>query len=136
VEQQRLSPWATLAPDLAGRLDQLVHSVGHLAEVVGQQQGNMRQAGAAQQVPSLQQQAAAAGLAAAQPPQAATARADERSPGSGKAQVVPALYSSSSSKAQVVQVVPALYSGKVKTVDDAVQVRCHGWRWNAAACTR
>jgi len=51
VEQQRLSPWATLAPDLAGRLDQLVDSVGHLAEVVSQQQGNM-QAGAAQQVPT------------------------------------------------------------------------------------
>ena len=107
VEQQRLSPWATLAPDLAGRLDQLVDSVGHLAEVVSQQQGNM-QAGAAQQVP-MQQQAAAAGLAAAQPPQAATARDAERSPRSSKAQVVPALYSS-----------------KVKTVDDAVQVRCPG----------
>ncbi len=115
MEHQRLSPWATLAPDLAGRLDQLVDSVGHLAEAVSQQQGNM-QAGAEQQTP-MQQQAAAAGLAAAQPPQAATARADERSPRSSKAQVVPALYSS-----------------KVKMVDDAVQVRCHGWRWNAAAC--
>ena len=50
-----------------------------------------------------------AGLAAAQPPQAATARDAERSPRSSKAQVVPALYSS-----------------KVKTVDDAVQVRWAG----------
>jgi hypothetical protein len=40
VEQQRLSPWATLAPDLAGRLDQLIDSVGHLAEAVSQQQGS------------------------------------------------------------------------------------------------
>jgi hypothetical protein len=113
VEQQRLSPWATLAPDLAGRLDQLVDSVGYLAEAVSQQQSNM-QAGAAQQVP-VQQQAAAAqhlpeGPAAAQPPQAATARAAEPSSRSGKAQVVPALYSS-----------------KVKTVDDAVQVRRPGY---------
>jgi hypothetical protein len=96
-----------LVPDLAGRLDQLVDSVGHLAEAVSQQQGSM-QAGAAQQVP-MQQQAAAAGLAAAQPPQAATARAAERSSRSSK-----------------VHKVPALYSSKVKTVDDAVRVRCTG----------
>ena len=60
VEQQRQSPWATLAPHLAGRLDQLVDGMQHLTEAVNQQQSNVRPAAAqpvaAQQ--AAQQQAA------------------------------------------------------------------------------
>jgi hypothetical protein len=117
MEQQRQSPWATLAPHLAGRLDQLVDGMQHLTEAVNKQQSNTRSAAAppatAQQTPAQQQ--AAQPLPAAGPsaveltlPQAAAARATaEQSLRSSKAQVVPVLYSSS----------------RVKTVEDAFQVR-------------
>ncbi len=92
VEQQRPSPWATLAPDLAGRLDQPVDSVGHLAEAVSRQQGNM-QAGAAQQVPMQQQ--------------ALLQHSHHRRP-------QPGMLSAHLAAARP-KVVPALYSSKVKT---------------------
>jgi hypothetical protein len=128
VEQQRQSPWATLAPHLAGRLDQLVDGMQHLTQAVNQQQGNVRpaaaQAAAVQQAPAQQpaaQPLPAAGPSAVErtPPQAATARAAaEQSPRSSRAQVVPALYSS-----------------RVKTVDDAFQVRSLAAYWSAVlAC--
>jgi hypothetical protein len=111
VEQQRQSPLAALAPDLAGRLDQLVDGMQHLTEAVNQQQSNVQPA-AAQQAPAQQQAAqplTAAGPPAVdqpQPQEPAVVAAAEQPPRSSKAQVVPALYSS-----------------RVKTVDDAFQVR-------------
>ncbi len=106
VEQQRQSPWATLAPGLAGRLDQLVDSVQHLTTAVSQQQEAQQQAQQEAQQQAQQQ------LQAAQPP-------------SGQGHVHAAAATATASQAQhssKAQVVPALYSSRVKTVDDAFQV--------------
>jgi hypothetical protein len=120
MEQQRQSPWATLAPHLAGRLDQLVDGMQHLTEAVNQQQSNVRPAAAQ---PVAAQQAAqqqAAQQQAAQPPPAAGPSAVELTLPQAAAAMAAAEHSPRSSRAQVV---PALYSSRVKTVDDAFQVR-------------
>jgi hypothetical protein len=143
VEQQRQSTWATLAPHLAGRLDELVDGMQHLTEAVNQQQSNVRPVAAQQaaqqqaaQQKAAQQQAArqkAAPQQAPQPLPAAGPSAVHLTLPQATAAMAAAEQSPRSSKAQVV---PALYSSRVKTVDDAFQVRSLAAYWSVAlACS-